>query len=149
ERALFLPVDVLDAQLDVGPGRDGRGGRGERDRRREEQHGPVLLWRPRRQEVPEVLHRGRRPQVHLPVAGNDRRRQSLGHAASRSSSIAMPGNVLPSRNSSDAPPPVETWESRSANPASSSAAAVSPPPAIVVAPLSVASATARATPRVP
>ena len=48
-----------------------------------------------------------------------------------------------------APPPVEMCEILSATPASSTAATESPPPTIVVAPASVAAATAFAMPRVP
>src|SRR5260370_8320639 len=66
-----------------------------------------------------------RPEVHLPVGGE----QQPPHA---SSSAATPGCGLPSRNSSDAPPPVETWGSLSASPAT--AAAESPPPPTPVAP---------------
>ena len=63
-----------------------------------------------------------------------------------SGSAAMPGNSRPSRNSNDAPPPVEMWSMRSATPASSMAATESPPPTTVKA---SASATQRAMPRVP
>ena len=49
---------------------------------------------------------------------------------------ATPGNSLPSRNSSDAPPPVEMCVILSAKPSCSAAAALSPPPMIVTAPLS-------------
>src|SRR5216684_7463121 len=81
-----------------------------------------------------------RPEVHLPVGGE----QQPPHA---SSSAATPGSGLPSRNSSDAPPPVETWESLDVRPAT--AAAESPPPTTVVAPRRVASTMASATARVP
>src|SRR3990170_5216788 len=56
---------------------------------------------------------------------------SPGHA---SASAATPGSSRPSRNSSEAPPPVLTWENRSAIPSCSTTAAVSPPPTMVVAP---------------
>ena len=46
---------------------------------------------------------------------------------------SIPGNVLPSRNSNDAPPPVEICVILSANPCFSIAAAESPPPIIVIA----------------
>ena len=59
---------------------------------------------------------------------------------------ATPGSSLPSRNSSEAPPPVEMWVILSAKPNFSTAAALSPPPTIVTAPLS---AMARAMARVP
>ncbi len=44
-------------------------------------------------------------EIHLPVGGED----GFLHASPLSSSAATPGSSLPSRNSSDAPPPVETW----------------------------------------
>src|SRR5260370_41843579 len=66
-----------------------------------------------------------RPEVHLPVGGE----QQPPHA---SSSAATPGSGLPSRNSGDAPPPVETGGSLSVSPAT--AAAECPPPTSVVAP---------------
>src|SRR5450432_3077357 len=50
---------------------------------------------------------------------------------------STPGSFLPSRNSSDAPPPVERCEILSAMPAAFTAATLSPPPTIdVAAPLS-------------
>src|SRR5690242_11900007 len=55
---------------------------------------------------------------------------AVGHL---SVSAATPGKTSPARNSSDAPPPVETWVMRSATPASVIAATESPPPTIVVA----------------
>ena len=57
-----------------------------------------------------------------------------------------PGSDLPSISSSDAPPPVERWSTRSASPNSASAAAESPPPTTVVP---SQSAMASATRRVP
>merc|ERR1712054_22196 len=50
-----------------------------------------------------------------------------------SSSAATPGSTLPSRSSSDAPPPVLMWVILSARPIPSTAATLSPPPIIVVA----------------
>src|SRR2546422_10964486 len=81
-----------------------------------------------------------RPEVRLPVGGE----QQPPHAPS---SAMTPGSGLPSRNSSEAPPPVETCESLSSRPAT--AAAESPPPTMVVAPLAVASTSASATALVP
>src|SRR5690554_6552220 len=49
-----------------------------------------------------------------------------------SSNAATPGSTLPSRNSREAPPPVEIWVILSASPKCSTAAAESPPPMIVV-----------------
>src|SRR5262249_33446239 len=55
---------------------------------------------------------------------------------------ATPGSTLPSRSSSDAPPPVETHDTRSARPSSCTARTESPPPTTANA---SASATACAT----
>src|SRR5262249_37273835 len=57
------------------------------------------------------------------------------------SRAAIPGRVLPSRNSSEAPPPVEMWLIWSATPAWLTAATESPPPTTVIA-LDAASARA-------
>ena len=46
----------------------------------------------------------------------------------------MPGSVVPSKNSSEAPPPVDTWLTASARPIPEIAEAESPPPTIVMAP---------------
>ena len=59
---------------------------------------------------------------------------------------AIPGSSRPSRNSREAPPPVEIWVILSAKPNFSIAAAESPPPMIEIAP---ESATAVATAIVP
>ena len=53
-----------------------------------------------------------------------------------SSRQAMPGNSRPSRNSREAPPPVEMWVMALAKPSCSQAAALSPPPTMVTASLS-------------
>ena len=45
---------------------------------------------------------------------------------------STPGSVLPSISSSEAPPPVETWVTRSSRPNCASAATESPPPTTVV-----------------
>ena len=50
-----------------------------------------------------------------------------------SSRQAMPGSSKPSRNSREAPPPVEMWVILSAKPSCSQAAAESPPPTMVTA----------------
>ncbi len=63
-----------------------------------------------------------------------RRRPVADQASERA---ATPGSTLPSRNSRAAPPPVETWDMRSASPADVTAAAESPPPTTVKAPLAV------------
>src|SRR5579884_4296331 len=74
-------------------------------------------------------------------------RLRLFHAApSMSSSAATPGSSRPSRNSREAPPPVEMCAISSARPACSTAATESPPPTITSAGLS---ARMRARARVP
>src|SRR5262249_59212248 len=78
--------------------------------------------------------------VHLPVAGED------GLPSHLSAKQATPGSGSRARNSSVAPPPVETWVMRSARPICVIAATLSPPPTIVVALLS---ASAFATASVP
>src|SRR3954465_11577306 len=55
---------------------------------------------------------------------------------------STPGNCFPSRNSSDAPPPVEMWEMLSATPAAFTAETESPPPTMDVAPALSATACA-------
>src|SRR5580658_9347272 len=65
-------------------------------------------------------------------------------------STATPGNVLPSNDSRNAPPAVETWVNRSVTEATLSAATVSPPPAKLTSlPAAVSSAAASATSTVP
>src|SRR5581483_2912110 len=66
-------------------------------------------------------------QAHCEIARHDRG-QCLSVRAS------TPGNFLPSRNSSDAPPPVEMCVTWSATPEALIAATESPPPTIEVAP---------------
>src|SRR3546814_745100 len=66
--------------------------------------------------------------------------------AVRAASAATAGSVLPSRNSRNAPPPVEMYETSSAMPYLSTAARVSPPPAMEKA---FAAAMARARVSVP
>ena len=60
---------------------------------------------------------------------------SLGACAQHhlSSRQAIPGSSRPSRNSREAPPPVEMWVILSAKPSCSQAAALSPPPTMVTA----------------
>src|ERR1043166_4771016 len=65
--------------------------------------------------------------------------QDNNHASDRA---ATPGSVLPSSNSSDAPPPVEQWVTFSSAPHWAAAVAVSPPPITVTAPRCVAATTA-------
>src|SRR5947207_2370147 len=88
--------------------------------------------------------------VHLPVAGDQwratHRAFSIGSLGS-ASSARSPGSSRPSRNSSDAPPPVDTWLTAASFPARRSAATESPPPTTVVPPhAAIASATASVPP---
>src|SRR5882672_3416116 len=138
--ALRLPIDVLRSRHDVPVARDilrhgleGHGGR-------EKPHGPLVGDFAGRKERPQVLPRFGGAHMHLPV----RRKDQGPHA---SSSAATPGNSFPSRNSSDAPPPVETCVSLSSIPAT--AATESPPPTTVTAPFFPASTRAFAIARVP
>src|SRR5437764_7797687 len=55
---------------------------------------------------------------------------------------STPGNCFPSRNSSDAPPPVEMWEILSATPAAFTAETESPSPTMDFVPAMFATATA-------
>src|SRR5437016_4223983 len=139
--SVALGKGLADAQHRGATGREGGlGRRFERHRRGEEPYGAVLVAPvagPERLQVGPGLDR---PDMHLPVGG----KEEPSHA---SSSAATPGSGLPSRNSSDAPPPVETWVSLDARPAT--AAAESPPPTTVVVPRRVASTIASATARVP
>src|SRR5579884_440107 len=84
-------------------------------------------------------------EVHLPVARHQRGAR-VGHA--QPSRTVIPGNALPSRYSSDAPPPVEMWpNAASSKPRVRTAAAESPPPTTVNAPESIRPcATARVPP---
>ena len=105
----------------------GLGHRGERGRRGEHHHlGIGRAAAPRRSRAPARLPR--RPSCSsssCPRSGSrrltDPRRQ------------ATPGSGSPARNSSEAPPPVETWSIRSARPICLTAATLSPPPTTVVA----------------
>src|SRR5205823_11121253 len=93
-------------------------------------------------QLPHQLHGLGAGLVHLPVATNE-------STPRHSSSTLMPGSSRPSRNSREAPPPVETCVTLSARPNSAIAAAESPPPTTVCAPRRVASTSASATARVP
>merc|ERR1719310_2433746 len=67
----------------------------------------------------------------------------------KSSSLSMPGSTLPSRSSSEAPPPVETKVTLSSMSNLAAAVAESPPPMMPLLPLAVVSATASSTALVP
>src|SRR5581483_6244212 len=89
------------------------------------------------EEEGQLLHRVDGDEmvvVHLPV-GRDDRVPGLAHVLSPrpipARSAARPGRSPCSMNSSDAPPPVLTWSTRSASPNSRIAAALSPPPITV------------------
>src|SRR5437867_3511596 len=134
-------MDVLGADQQVGALARRLRGRLQRHGGWEEPYLALLARVVARAERLEVGARLVGPEVHLPVGGEP---EGAAHA---SSSAATPGRGLPSRNSSDAPPPVETWVSFDVRPAT--AAAESPPPTTVVAPRRVASTIATATARVP
>ena len=74
------------------------------------------------------------------------KRGRLGFSYSLSRMQAIPGSRVPSRYSSEAPPPVEMWLILSPKPSCCTAAALSPPPMMVVASVS---ASALATAMVP
>src|SRR2546426_9377692 len=147
--AFGLPVDVLARETDVGAGDRGPGrleggeGRGEHDLA--PAHAAHALGE-RACQRDRLAARA----VHLPVAGDERRAAHRGTSAcsagAPSSSATSPGSRRPSRNSSDAPPPVETWLTAPCRPARASAATESPPPTTVVA---LESASARAIAIVP
>src|SRR5205085_4997526 len=140
EGAFGLPVDVLRSHQNVAVTGDGLRYRFDRQRGREEPDRAFVRHFPGRKECAQVLARFAGTHVHLPVA----RKDEWSHA---SSSAATPGSSFPSRNSSDAPPPVDTWLSWSSIPAT--AATESPPPTTVTAPFLPASTSALAIARVP
>ena len=124
ERALLLVVTVLREELDGGAlqGLLHRRQRRKRGRDRDLRlRGHLLL------QLPHELHRLGGGLVHLPVSADEL-------ATLHSSSTLIPGSSRPSRNSSEAPPPVETWVTLSASPISAIAAAESPPPTTVRVP---------------
>src|SRR6185437_1870395 len=104
ERALILPVDVLHAEQNVLAIAQRESGDDERDCRGEDDYRPIVGWWIDREKFLEIGARFLRAEIHFPVGGEHR----LLHASPASSSAATPGSSLPSRNSSDAPPPVET-----------------------------------------
>src|SRR5579859_2902135 len=142
EGALWLGVHVLRTDGDIDPAQTVRDGRQRHERRTHNALDCRIELESRQQLVNQrqTLGDGR---VHLPIAGNDR--LADGHAQSLFKA-ATPGRTLPSMNSSEAPPPVETWLSLSARPACSTAWTDSPPPTTVVA---LEPAIAWATPSVP
>src|SRR5437867_583826 len=144
DEAAGEPLGARAGEGDVGAGdqRPDRleGGERRRDHDLAPAHAPDALGERARQR-----HRLAARAVHLPVAGDERGAVHRGTAAcsagAASSSATSPGSARPSRNSSDAPPPVETWVTAPCSPARASAATESPPPTTVV-PLDSASACA-------
>src|SRR2546422_8503643 len=139
EGALFPRVAVLPEERHRRPWQRLLPGRERRIRRSHGHLRPGLHLLP---QLPHHLHRLGAGLVHLPVATNE-------SPPRHSSSTLRPGRSRPSRNSREAPPPVETWVTLSSRPISAIAAAESPPPTTVRAPRFVASARASATARVP
>src|SRR5581483_1235128 len=136
-RALVVAVEVLAAEADA-RARERLGDRGQERERREDgdvaggRHlggrraggtGALAETGPQRGAEGARLAR---QQVHLPVRRRERRARRRAPAHERSTST--PGSGRPASSSSEAPPPVETWEIRSAAPAWWTAATVSPPP---------------------
>ena len=118
ERALACPVAVLREHPDV-RAREGLHRLRERDVRRADRDVDVAEVRlPQRAAE---LARLAWALEHLPVAG-DEHQEGI---------AAIPGRSLPSSSSSEAPPPVEIHEIRSATPASCTARTESPPPTTV------------------
>src|SRR5712691_13261038 len=97
-------MDVLRADHDVPMARNTLRNRFDRNGWRKEPD-RALVWNlargKKRVEVPAGLEW---THIHLPVCGED-------EGPHASSSAATPGNSFPSKNSSDAPPPVDTWVS--------------------------------------
>src|SRR5205807_2877962 len=88
-------------------------------------HGPVRDLERRNREIDDRRDRDR-PAEQEPV---DRPRVSeQGVDAHAAGIAATPGSSLPSSSSSEAPPPVDTQETRSARPSSLTARSESPPP---------------------
>src|SRR6202035_3799934 len=129
-RPPLVRVKVLTAHRPLGVGELGGDRRQEGERGEEDDlHLRPGQASPQRPAIGDALA----PQeVHLPVGRHERQPPALGargHCGPRGRSrAATPGRTLPARNSSDAPPPVETWPMRSRTPAWRAAATVSPPP---------------------
>src|SRR5207247_7406798 len=140
EYDLCFPLDVLGTVMYVPMPGDPLRDCFERDGGRKKPHSTLVGDFAGREKCAEVLPGLGWPDVHLPVRGEDER-------SHLSSSAATPGNSFPSRNSSDAPPPVETCVSLSSIPAT--AATESPPPTTVTAPFFPAAARAFAIAREP
>src|SRR6202040_1546367 len=91
----------------------------------------VVLVRQRERDLLHQRDRFEVVEVHLPVAGDQRLAAHVSPSPEGSTLLktSKPGSVLPSRYSSDAPPPVEMCEKPSSDrPSARTAAAESPPP---------------------
>src|SRR5258708_30155563 len=103
ERAFFFPEHILRAHAD-GAAADGfrHGGEADKGRAEDDLIACVLPdhGKKRRDKGAGLLRR----LVHLPVGGD----QFFSHAY-LSASASTPGRFLPSRNSTEAPPPGERW----------------------------------------
>src|SRR5579885_1291809 len=142
ERALLLEVHILSAQLHAAEEMAVQhlAHRLERDSRRaknREQIGIAVHQHPQfRDMLIGELRSLAGAIVHLPIASDNCIAYRYSHQR-LSSKAATPGRTRPSRNSREAPPPVETCVILSAAPAFSTVTAESPPPIIVIAPAAV------------
>src|SRR5207245_8237741 len=117
-----LPVDVLDAENDAAV-TEPLGHRPKARERWQKDHLDLpALARGSRPDRGDQVQRLRHRLVHLPVA---RHQGKTTHSSA--SRAAMPGSRLPSRSSSVAPPPVETWLTSRVSPTPESAASRSLP----------------------
>ena len=145
EGALALEVQVLRGDLEPSVARDFRG-RCERRERRSDDDFRVARGLDEDGELAHERDRFAHGLVHLPVRGEHWNAHALCPSRCLPSVPRRLAALLPPRNSSDAPPPVEMCVIESATPACVTAATESPPPMIVVP---WTAATARATPIVP
>ena len=108
-------------------------------------YNPSVFSACKQTEKPAPLAQGSRGSRSICLAGSREVRSiRLSSSYSFSFSAAMPGSSLPSRNSKDAPPPVEICVILSAKPSFVTAETESPPPTIETAPeAATASATAK------
>ena len=156
ESAVIFPMNILCTNVDVRAKSSISNSSKSRSRRTYDNR-YLCVFDERSQTANEVLALDDRV-VHFPVACNNRSschfknyllnihqktlRFYMKMRDYLSASAAMPGISLPSRNSSVAPPPVETCEILSVRPVFLRAATESPPPTMETAPFSVALATA-------
>src|SRR6185437_10159106 len=131
KRALVDKVHILRARRNV-RSRNRGNHHGERCVRRAKHNFVPVMVRNQRQKRMHKLLRLRRSLKHLPICCYD----FLPHSILffyLSVSASTPGSFFPSRNSSEAPPPVEMCVIWSATPAFFTAETESPPPTIEVA----------------